>query len=191
MVVNAGTGETARLANYDVAGKTGTARKFENGRYGSSYTASFAAVFPAKDPQLVIVVKFDDPKKGSYYGGQTAAPVTKQMLERMLAARETPLGRDLAPDAEPLPVVIRDVRPPDAVAPVTRVAWPYRDRDTSAVAPVTVPDVAGRGVREAVLALHRKGLRVEVHGTGMVTRLDPMPGATVAAGTTIDLWTAE
>jgi cell division protein FtsI (penicillin-binding protein 3) len=190
LVVDAGTGETARLANYDVAGKTGTARRFVNGQY-NGYTASFAALFPAKDPQLVIVVKFDNPTKGSYYGGQTAAPVTKQMLERMLAARESPLGRDLAPEADPLPVVIRDVRPPDAVAPVTRVSWPYRERDTTAAAMVVVPDLAGSGVREAVLALHRKGLHVDVHGTGAVVRLEPAPGSSVPGGTTIDLWTTE
>jgi len=191
MVVDAGTGETARLANYDVAGKTGTARRFANGRYGNGYTASFAALFPAKDPQLVIVVKFDNPTKGSYYGGSTAAPVTKQMLERMLAARETPLGQDLVSDAGPLPVVIRDVRPPDPIAPVTRVGWPYRDRDTTESTSVLVPDVIGRGVREAVLSLHRKGLRVEVHGTGAVARLDPVPGSTVPGGTVVTLWTAE
>ena len=72
-----------------------------------------------------------------------------------------------------------------------RVAWPYRDRDSTATEPITVPEVAGQGVREAVLALHRKGLHVIVHGTGTVARLSPAAGSAAAPGTTVQLWTDE
>jgi cell division protein FtsI (penicillin-binding protein 3) len=82
-----GTGEEAQLVNYTVLGKTGTAVRFENGRYvHGTYTASFAALFPADDPQLVIIVKIDNPR-GKYYGGLTAAPVTRTMLQQALASR--------------------------------------------------------------------------------------------------------
>ncbi|MGH7580850.1 MAG: peptidoglycan D,D-transpeptidase FtsI family protein, partial [Gemmatimonadales bacterium] len=68
-----GTGGEAQLATYTVLGKTGTARRFENGHYAAGkYTSSFAAMFPADHPQLVVIVKIDNPK-GSYYGGTTAA----------------------------------------------------------------------------------------------------------------------
>ncbi|HEX5634152.1 MAG TPA: penicillin-binding protein 2, partial [Gemmatimonadales bacterium] len=86
VVGEGGTAGGARLANYELAGKTGTARWFRNGRY-DGYRASFAALFPADDPQLVFIVKLDNPRKGSYYGGATAAPLTKQMLERAIASR--------------------------------------------------------------------------------------------------------
>ena len=60
-----GTGDKARLANYELAGKTGTARRFEGHSYANKgYRASFAAYFPAKDPQLVVVVTIDDPDQG-------------------------------------------------------------------------------------------------------------------------------
>jgi cell division protein FtsI (penicillin-binding protein 3) len=57
-----GTGEDAQLANYTLLGKTGTAVRFEGGRYvEGEYTASFAALFPADNPQLVVIVKIDNP----------------------------------------------------------------------------------------------------------------------------------
>jgi hypothetical protein len=90
----AGTGDKARLANYELAGKTGTARRFEGRSYANKgYRASFAAYFPAKDPQLVLVVTIDDPRKGSYFGGATAAPLTKRMLEQALASRYISIDR--------------------------------------------------------------------------------------------------
>src|SRR5207247_357509 len=86
--VGGGTGTEAALSTFPVAAKTGTARRVVNGRYApGQYTASFAALFPADHPQLVLVVKIDNPHKGSYFAAQTAAPVTRSMLEQALAAR--------------------------------------------------------------------------------------------------------
>ncbi|MBW8773456.1 MAG: penicillin-binding protein 2, partial [Gemmatimonadetes bacterium] len=74
VVAEGGTGEMGQLANYPLLGKTGTARRFKDGAYvPGEQTASFAAMFPADDPQLVVVVKLDSPKLGSGYGGTTAA----------------------------------------------------------------------------------------------------------------------
>src|SRR5438445_5685476 len=57
-VVERGTGTEAALTNFPVAAKTGTARRVVNGRYAAGqYTASFAALFPADQPQLVLVVQ--------------------------------------------------------------------------------------------------------------------------------------
>ena len=93
-----GTGGEAQLVNYTVLGKTGTARRFEDGHYAAGrYTSTFAAIFPADDPQLVVIVKIDNPK-GSYYGGRTAAPVTRTMLQQSLASRRVAIDRGrLAP----------------------------------------------------------------------------------------------
>src|SRR5438132_12211976 len=65
------------------------------------YTASFAALFPADQPQLVLVVKIDNPHKGSYFAAQTAAPVTRSMLEQALAARTVALDRARLSTAAP------------------------------------------------------------------------------------------
>ncbi len=188
-----GTGDEARLANYELAGKTGTARRFVGKQY-KGYRASFAAFFPAKDPQLVVVVTIDNPTKGSYYGGQTAAPVTKRMLEQALASRfiaidRARLGGTTAAVAAQLPAPAPRV---DAVASVTRVAWPYRKPDTTAAKGMaTVPDVSGRGVRAAVLAVHKQGFHANVKGTGRAVRTDPAAGASAGTGTVVTIWTEE
>ena len=79
-----GTAPKAALEHYIAAGKTGTAQKAEHGVYVSGkYFSSFFGFFPADDPELCISVMLDEPdiRKG-YYGGQTAAPIFKQVAER-------------------------------------------------------------------------------------------------------------
>jgi cell division protein FtsI/penicillin-binding protein 2 len=76
-----GTAPKAALDHYSAAGKTGTAEKVENGVYVHKYFSSFIGFFPADNPELCISVTMDEPKKG-YYGGQTAAPVFKQIAEQ-------------------------------------------------------------------------------------------------------------
>ncbi|MDQ6828679.1 MAG: penicillin-binding protein 2, partial [Gemmatimonadota bacterium] len=76
--VEGGTADEAGLGNFQVAGKTGTAKRTINGHYrDSSYTPSFVGLFPADRPQYVILVKIDHPTVGSIFGGHTAAPVSK------------------------------------------------------------------------------------------------------------------
>ncbi len=82
VVSPSGTAPKAALDHYTVAGKTGTAQKIVNGKYTSEkHYSSFIGFFPADDPELCISVVMDEPKQG-YYGGQTAAPVFKQIAER-------------------------------------------------------------------------------------------------------------
>jgi cell division protein FtsI/penicillin-binding protein 2 len=76
-----GTAPKAALEHYTVAGKTGTAQKVEGGVYVRKYFSSFIGFFPADDPELCISVSMDEPKQG-YYGGQTAAPIFKEIAER-------------------------------------------------------------------------------------------------------------
>ena len=179
-----GTGGRAQLANYSVLGKTGTAVRFVDGRYvPGQYTASFAAIFPADHPQLVVIVKIDNPR-GSYYGGLTAAPVTRTMLQQALASRRVAIdrGRLAANDGAAVPVR----RPPEAAvgpAPVV-ITLPYRPpaRDTS---PRPVPDVTGRSIREAALALHRRGFRVKLRGLGRIVRTVPAAGDLAAPGASV------
>jgi cell division protein FtsI/penicillin-binding protein 2 len=76
-----GTAAKAALEHYTVAGKTGTAQKAGPGGYlPGKYFSSFIGFFPADAPELCIFVAMDEPKQG-YYGGQTAAPIFKQIAE--------------------------------------------------------------------------------------------------------------
>ncbi|HJS48034.1 MAG TPA: penicillin-binding protein 2, partial [Gemmatimonadales bacterium] len=85
-----GTGSRARLERDPLAGKTGTAQRMERGKDG--YVASFAAIYPVRDPQLVMVVKVDGPR-GQIYGGLVAAPLTKSIVTRAMASRRVALDR--------------------------------------------------------------------------------------------------
>jgi hypothetical protein len=179
-----GTGEQAQLSNYSVLGKTGTAIRFVNGRYvRGQYTASFAAIFPADHPQLVVIVKIDNPR-GRYYGGLTAAPVTRTMLQQALASRRVAIdrGRLAARDSVVPEAPERLARPPGP--PPVVVSLPYRAPQQSD-APRPVPDVTGRSIREAALALHRRGFRVSLRGLGRVVRTVPEAGQSARPGSAV------
>jgi cell division protein FtsI (penicillin-binding protein 3) len=95
-VVAAGTGTGAAIPGYTVAGKTGTARKVENGRYDGGYTASFAGFMPAEDPQLSAIVVLDEPVP--YYGGLAAAPVFAEVSRYALRHFRIPPPADAGVD---------------------------------------------------------------------------------------------
>ena len=182
-----GTGEEAQLVNYTLLGKTGTAVRFEGGRYiRGEYTASFAALFPADHPQLIVIVKIDNPQ-GNYYGGLTAAPVTRTMLQQALASRRVAIDRSR--------LTVHDNRLRDesgpAASPVSMarivLSWPYNAAEIK-VKPLPVPEVTGQSVREAAFALHRRGFRVNLHGLGRVSRTAPPGGEAALPGTAVTVW---
>ena len=177
-VVEAGSGGNAALGPYAVAGKTGTARNFRGGRYESgSYTASFAGFFPAENPQLVFLVKLDSPQ-GAYYGGVTAAPVTRATLEAALAARSTPLDKRAVAVASPPPLAGQVLLETSATAAKRPVTGPFvfalnagapKRVAVKAGGTSEVPAVTGMSVRDAVRQLHARGFRVQVRGSGVVS----------------------
>lgn len=193
-VVDEGTASRASLSTFDVAGKTGTARLTgEGGRYErGAYAATFVGYFPARDPQLAIYVKLDRPQ-GEYYGGLTAAPVTRETLQAILAARSPAL------DGSSLLVTRRGgapVRAPRA----GRGAPPGPGREgpyvfdlaegvprpvEGARAGVPVPSLEGLPLRDAARRAHALGLRVRVRGSGAVRETVPGAGASVATGDTL------
>lgn len=84
--VNKGTGKRAKLADYQVAGKTGTSQKIdpETGSYSSSKViASFVGFVPAHQPRLTMLVVIDEPEVGNW-GGEIAAPVFRKVAKRVL-----------------------------------------------------------------------------------------------------------
>lgn len=78
-VVSDGGAGGAKVTGYRVGGKTGTANKVENGKYGNNYYSSFIGMAPMDDPKLAILVVVDSPK-GSFYGSLVACPIAKSIL---------------------------------------------------------------------------------------------------------------
>jgi cell division protein FtsI (penicillin-binding protein 3) len=72
----------AKIAGYQVAGKSGTARKatVEGGYEAKRYISVFAGFAPASQPEIAAVVVIDDPQAGDYYGGKVAAPVFSKIV---------------------------------------------------------------------------------------------------------------
>jgi cell division protein FtsI (penicillin-binding protein 3) len=197
--VEDGTGSSASLGSFSVAGKTGTARVARGGGYApSEYTASFAGFFPADDPQYVVLVKINRPV-GKFYGGQTAAPVTRAVLEAAIAARDAALDRRALASRESLEALARagphatDLAliddSPAQETPSEEFALPVsRPEPSTRVGPREVPNVRGMQLREAVHTLHRAGFRVQLASvTGSAAATWPHAGAMARAGSLVRL----
>jgi len=79
-----GTGKSAKVDNFKVAGKTGTAQKVVGGKYSDTkYIGSFVGLVPGDQPKLGIIVVVDEPV-GATYGGVVAAPAFREIAERSL-----------------------------------------------------------------------------------------------------------
>ncbi len=205
-VVQEGTATKADLADFDVAGKSGTARRTSQnaGYVEGNYTASFVGLFPGRDPQYVVLVKLDNPRGAHYAGGDIAAPVTRIVLRAALAARDAALNReDLA--ASEKTAVAATAQPE---APRSQSYDPNRNiarRDATegtrsytielpavrkpspvAIAPRAVPNVSGMSIRAAVRTLHTAGFRVRLTATSSAGT-SPAAGTIAAPGTIIQL----
>lgn len=100
-VVERGTGKSAAIPGIRIAGKTGTAQRIQEGSKGyagGKYISSFIGFIADRDPKLVCLVLVDSPV-GVYYGSQVAAPVFKNIMNRILNMGESPLSRMLANDS--------------------------------------------------------------------------------------------
>ncbi|QAU24101.1 penicillin-binding protein 2 [Dyella sp. M7H15-1] len=86
-----GSATRAQIANYIVAGKTGTAHLVLGGGYAkNNYNSLFAGIVPATDPRLVGVVVINNPKSSIYYGGLVSAPVFQRVMTGALRLLDVP-----------------------------------------------------------------------------------------------------
>jgi cell division protein FtsI (penicillin-binding protein 3) len=200
-----GTGKKAAVDWCRVGGKTGTARKFdpELKQYITRHYASFVGVAPADDPRLLIYAVIDEPR-GDIYGGSTAAPLFREIIEASWRL-EHPLIR---PDVDVVPALAADptlrttpagrgriamagmLAPEAAVAETSRVAALARaaDDSTDTLAPPPrilgrVPDLVGHSVRQALREAGRAGLSAEIVGDGVVIDQFPGPGDPITEAT--------
>ncbi len=91
VVSSKGTGKQAKVANYSVAGKTGTVHKFTAGGYADDrYLSIFTGMVPAEDPKLVMVVMIDEPRNGEYFGGEVSAPVFSKVMAGAMRLLDVP-----------------------------------------------------------------------------------------------------
>jgi cell division protein FtsI (penicillin-binding protein 3) len=86
-----GTGPKAQTIGYSVGGKSGTAHKQEGKGYAEKkYRAWFVGLAPVNNPRIVVAVMVDEPSAGKYYGGDVAAPVFSDLVQKTLQALNVP-----------------------------------------------------------------------------------------------------
>jgi len=161
-VVERGTAAPAKIEGVRIAGKTGTSMKHIDGRYQTgSYTASFVGFFPVEDPQIVCLVMVDNPRHGSYFGGQVSAPIFRSIAERMMSTG----------------LQIPRSNHGSAIARL--------DTSTSH----SLPDVRTMKLDVARDYLSQRGFRTEIVGRGdIVLRQSPEPGSKIEPGDLVTLF---
>jgi cell division protein FtsI (penicillin-binding protein 3) len=192
-VVEDGTGKPAAIPGYTAAGKTGTAQKAVpgSGYARDRYVASFIGFAPAEAPRAVIAVVIDEPH-GKIYGADVAAPVFSTIGSEVLRLLQEPAR---IPDRSTPPVLSADLAA-GAVAATRNVLTsdlvPAAHHIGGAGSPGSedaglVPDVTGRGARDAVRVLSQRGLTVKLVGSGFVVSQSPAPGSPLVPGRTCTL----
>ncbi len=182
-VVKKGTADNIYSPNFSMAGKTGTAKKFiprtknkngewEGGYYSSErYVASFAGYFPADKPKYSCIVVIHDPNKSKgYYGATVAAPVFKEIAQKIYTT--TPVENTQVEDNFNFAKVEEDYKLYDDFV--------NKEYDK-------VPDVRGMSGMDAVSLLENIGLKVKVDGVGKVSSQSLKKGDYIRKGSTIIL----
>ena len=205
-VVENGTARNINNSYYKIAGKTGTAQKIINGRYTRNYNTSFAGYFPADEPKFSCIVIIDSPKGFRQYGSNVAAPVFKEIADKIYALdlelhdtfyAEQSQNEGIFPviragNREDLEFICRELAIPNqslssedwvkAKVKENAVLW-----TTDEIAPEVVPDVKGMTLRDAIFLLENHGLTVSHLGTGRIIAQSISPGKKIKKGSRISL----
>jgi cell division protein FtsI (penicillin-binding protein 3) len=208
-VVERGTGASLKNPHYRIAGKTGTAQVAMNNKgYGQGtkaikYKGSFVGYFPADHPRYSIIVVINNPSKGKYYGGAVAAPVFKEIADRIFANLHdinNPPPPDTSGQRVPRANTGAQKDLEDAYGwlniktkplnPAAEWAIPISNNISVVLLPSnyhpgTMPDVTGMGVKDAVFLLEQMGLKVVLTGKGTVVRQSLSPGRMYLKGSVV------
>ncbi len=185
-----GTGQAAVVAGYPVAGKTGTAQKAEPGKgyLANEFVASFAGYAPTAHPAIVAVVVIDDPR-GTYHGGEAAAPVFAAIAQQALLylnvrpERERPErwpGEPAPPSGDGIDDTSEPANPLSQPRPelgIVTASIEAGEPPTAILPEGSLPDLAGMTARQALAATADLRLYPSLRGAGVVQRQEPPPGS--------------
>jgi len=175
-VVAEGTGKSAAIPGYTVAGKTGTAQKAGPGGYQpGKWVCSFMGFAPAEDPQVAMVVLIDEPKVDYATGGLIAAPVFQEVTKYAL----TTMGV--------LPQAISSGEFNDLAKKWEIQFGAVKAEIKAEPEPGTAPDLAGLNLKEALRQSFDLGQKPAFQGSGWVVEQDPAPGAALTGTITLNL----
>ncbi len=205
-VVEEGTARNIKNDYYKIAGKTGTAKKLVDGEYTKTYYTSFAGYFPADRPKYSCIVVIDHPKGYQQYGSDVAAPVFKNIADKIYATDldiHDPLPREFARDSTALPLIqagnyedlqricktLQIENQAEETAEWVRaepdqhsIRW---EEDQGTASLQYVPDVRGMSLRDALFLLENRGLEVEYKGSGRIEEQSQEAGSEAVKGSRI------
>ncbi|MFT7033256.1 MAG: cell division protein FtsI (penicillin-binding protein 3) [Cyclobacteriaceae bacterium] len=204
-VVERGTAKNISDSHYKIAGKTGTAKKLENGKYTNKYYTSFAGYFPAEKPRYSCIVVIDNPKSYRIYGGDLAAPVFKEVADKIYAL-DLEMHKPYEPkdavagvfpviqsgESGDLKMICNEIGISNhanqeskwAKARIANNSIAWRSIDSGKN---LVPDVKGMTLRDALYILENKSLKVKYSGSGRVQEQSLLPGSSLKAMNTIEI----
>ena len=181
-VVEKGTANNIYSSNFSMAGKTGTAKKYvgrhvnkkgdtiAGGYSNKRYVASFAGFFPADLPKYSCIVVIHDPlKKKGYYGATVAAPVFKEIAQKIYTT--TSVDDDLVKEK----------------FSSQKIGDQYSSFYNKIKNTETIPNVIGMPAMDAVSLLENVGLNVKIKGIGKVKKQSIKKGTLIKKGATIIL----
>lgn len=205
-VVDHGTATSIKSPNYLIAGKTGTAqiaagsKGYRQGTKLVQYKGTFVGYFPADDPKYSCIVVIVNPKKGKYYGGAVAAPVFKELSDKLYAIRpDIMIALPIDTVGSKFPLAHKGQAndlsegfrllgfKTHAVTGSSLWADPKQSGNQIVLEPAFVqkglmPDVTGMGLKDAIYLLEGMGLNVIVKGKGSIVRQSITPGSPIMKG---------
>jgi cell division protein FtsI (penicillin-binding protein 3) len=192
-VVENGTADNIKHSNYKISGKTGTAKKVVNGRYANRYYTSFAGFFPSENPKYSCIVVIDNPKKYRIYGSDVAAPVFKEIADKIFISDEKYFQEIKKEDFNFTFPQIRAGYKEDLIYLSNNLSLSNHSKsdgewvrtkliDNSIYwEPINskihlVPNVVGMTLKDAIYILESRGLNVAFSGKGRVRKQNISPG---------------
>jgi len=195
--VETGTGIEANISGWQIAGKTGTAQKSIDGVYShTKFLSNFVGYLPASNPQLLCIITLDEPKLGYHWGGTGAAPVFKQVMERIIniddsiqmpykIIRKT-INRDpLLVKHEINETKTNRKNEPILLSSIAKEHSPISSLANSQLknTEIVIPNVQGMSLKKAITTLSQAGLKSKFKGSGTVVQQTPKPGTISTSGT--------
>ena len=182
-VVLKGTGKNADIPGWKVAGKTGTAQKWKNGKYSNNdFISNFIGFFPADNPQLLALIMLDEPSKPFHWGNEGAAVAFRRIMGRIINMDDSispPLNDHVA--FEPRRVTAASEK--DNVELIKENLPLNLSTFSSNSNKTKVPEVRGLSMRKTMTTLNEFGLKYKINGSGKVYWQSPEPGQVVTKGT--------
>ena len=172
VTTDGGTGTSAAVEGYRVAGKTGTAQKVDPVTRGYSVdkrTASFIGFAPVSDPKLTILVVIDEPKT-STYGGVVAAPAFSTIALRSLCYLNVPPDKKEKPKQERVEAKLNPEEVPEES---------FEGTISDGLEGKNMPNFRGMSMRQVLQLMEKRNLNVKLLGSGRVIEQNPPPGHTI------------